>query len=221
MPWKSVYQHHFSFVCHTSNIFVFRINRIINPFRTATYVVAPPFFGDRLRGAVYCGPAAPVAYQPGTWCRSVSWVRISRVHARKNSRGLFLVHKLICGKRESELATLHEKWTSSGIAEPLCAIKIEGKNRRGKGTAPVTTACPKAGKYRVDVWHKYKIYIHTYMWNIYWSPEIRNLIMYIMEVLQFLYSYQVEVRSATRFFWAQTAWNDYCCKFWFQWYNTR
>ena len=30
----------------------------------------------------------------------------------------FLVHKLTCGKRESELATLDEKSTSSGIAEP-------------------------------------------------------------------------------------------------------
>ena len=41
-----------------------------------------------------------------------------RVHTRMNSLGLFLVHKLTCGKRESELATLDEKSTSSGIAEP-------------------------------------------------------------------------------------------------------
>ena len=47
--------------------------------------------------------------------------------------------------RERELATLDEKSTSSGIAEP-CARKIEGKNRGGAGTTPVTTACPEAGK---------------------------------------------------------------------------
>ena len=46
------------------------------------------------------------------------------------------MHKLTRGKREErvslELATLDEKSTSSGIAEPyLCAIKIEGKNRGG------------------------------------------------------------------------------------------
>ena len=44
-----------------------------------------------------------------------------RVHTRINSLGLFLVHNLTCGKaRERELATLDEKSTSSGIAEP-CA----------------------------------------------------------------------------------------------------
>ena len=42
-----------------------------------------------------------------------------RVHTRINSLGLLLVHKFTCGKaRECELATLDEKSTSSGIAEP-------------------------------------------------------------------------------------------------------
>ena len=42
-----------------------------------------------------------------------------RVHTRINSLGLFIVHKLICEKRGMrELATLDEKSTSSGIAEP-------------------------------------------------------------------------------------------------------
>ena len=40
-----------------------------------------------------------------------------RVHPRINSLGVFLVHKLTCGKRR-ELAILDEKSTSSGIAEP-------------------------------------------------------------------------------------------------------
>ena len=57
-----------------------------------------------------------------------------RVHTRTNSWGLFLVHKLTCEKRE--LATLDKKATSSGIAEPYCAIKTEGKNRGEEGTTP-------------------------------------------------------------------------------------
>ena len=40
--------------------------------------------------------------------------------------------------RERELATLDEKSTSSGIAEPDARYKIEGKNRGGEGTTPVT-----------------------------------------------------------------------------------
>ena len=42
-----------------------------------------------------------------------------RVHTRTNSWGLFLVHKIDLRKaRGRELATLDEKSTSSGIAEP-------------------------------------------------------------------------------------------------------
>ena len=43
-----------------------------------------------------------------------------RVRTRINSWGLFLVHIITRGKRESvdKLATLDEKSTSSGIAEP-------------------------------------------------------------------------------------------------------
>ena len=48
--------------------------------------------------------------------------------------------------RERELATLDEKSTSSGIAEPYARQTIEGKNRGEEGTTPVTTACPEAGK---------------------------------------------------------------------------
>ena len=49
--------------------------------------------------------------------------------------------------RERELATLDEKLTSSGIAENLCAIKIEGKSRGGEGTTPVTTAQKLGSRY--------------------------------------------------------------------------
>ena len=44
----------------------------------------------------------------------------ARDHTRINSWGLFLEHKLTCGEqaRERELATLDEKSTNSGIAEP-------------------------------------------------------------------------------------------------------
>ena len=66
-------------------------------------------------------PVAPVAYQvilePGIG--QFREFESPRVHTRLSSWGLFLVHKLTCGKnRERELATLDEKSTSSGIAEP-------------------------------------------------------------------------------------------------------
>ena len=38
---------------------------------------------------------------PRAWYRSVSRLQAPRVHTRINSWGLFLVHKLTCGKRES------------------------------------------------------------------------------------------------------------------------
>ena len=48
-------------------------------------------------------PVAPVAYQvilePGTG--QFRELESPRVHTRINSRGLFLAHKLTCGKRES------------------------------------------------------------------------------------------------------------------------
>ena len=73
-----------------------------------------------------------------------------RVRTRINSWGLFLVHKLTCKKRESVswLATLDEKSTSSGIAEPYAPQKLKGRTGAGgrEGTTPVTTACPEAGK---------------------------------------------------------------------------
>ena len=71
-----------------------------------------------------------------------------RVHTRKNSWGLFSCAKIDSRKaRERELATtLDEKSTISGIAESNAREKIEGKNRGEKGTTPVTTAYPEAGK---------------------------------------------------------------------------
>ena len=63
--------------------------------------------------------------------------------------------------REGELATLDEKSTSSGIAERYARQKIEGKNRGGEGTTPVTTACPEAGKY-MCVKKKKKIVSYEY-----------------------------------------------------------
>ena len=72
----------------------------------------------RSRHDVLYRPVAPVAHQvilePGIG--RFREFEPPRVHTRINSWGLFLVHKLTCGKRESvELATLDEKSTSSGI----------------------------------------------------------------------------------------------------------
>ena len=91
-------------------------------------------------------PVAPVAYQvilePGIG--QFREFEPRRVHTGINSLGLFLVYKLTCGKRESVryVATLDEKIDEEWDYRTLCAMKIEGKNRGGKGTTPVTTACP-------------------------------------------------------------------------------
>ena len=66
-------------------------------------------------------PVAPVAYQvilePGIG--QFREFEPRRVNTRINSLGLFLVHKLTCGKREERgLLTLDEQSTSRGIAEP-------------------------------------------------------------------------------------------------------
>ena len=71
-----------------------------------------------------------------------------RVHTRINSLGLFLVHKLTCGKRESVRQQHSMKNRRAvGSLNPM-RFKIEGKDRGGKGTTPVSTACPEAAKYR-------------------------------------------------------------------------
>ena len=48
--------------------------------------------------------------------------------------------------RERELATLVEKSTSSGVAEPPARQNLYARTGRGKGRHLVTTACPEAGK---------------------------------------------------------------------------
>ena len=93
-------------------------------------------------------PVAPVAYQvilePGMGqCREFE---PPRVHTRLNSLGLFLGAQIDLRKdRERELATLDENRRAVRLLN-LFAIKIEGKNRGGEGTTPVTTACPEARK---------------------------------------------------------------------------
>ena len=54
-------------------------------------------------------------------------------------------------KRERELATLDEKLTRSGIAEPYARYKIKGENLGGEWTTPLTTAFPEAAKLKVKV----------------------------------------------------------------------
>ena len=66
-------------------------------------------------------PVAPVAYQvilePGIG--QFREFKPRRVHTRINSLGLFSCAQIDLRKaQERELATLDEKWTSSGIVEP-------------------------------------------------------------------------------------------------------
>ena len=93
------------------------------------------------------GRPVSVSGYPPAWYRSVSWVRIPPSAYPYKFVGTFSCAQVDLRKaRERELATLDEKSTRNGIAEPLCAIIIEGKNRGQEGTTPVTTACPDAGK---------------------------------------------------------------------------
>ena len=65
------------------------------------YVIFPGVFV--VPGIIYDIPVAPVAHQvilePGIG--QFREFESPRVHTRINSWGLFLVHKLTCGKRES------------------------------------------------------------------------------------------------------------------------
>ena len=92
---------------------------------------------------------APVAYrvifEPGIG--QFREFEAPRVHTCINSWGLFCRAQIDLRKaRERELATLDEKIDEQWDCCTLCAIKIEGNNRGGEGTTPVTTACPEAVK---------------------------------------------------------------------------
>ena len=54
-----------------------------------------------------------------------------RVHTRINSLGLFLVHKLTCGKRE--LATLDENRRAVGLLNPMREKKMKARTGGEKG----------------------------------------------------------------------------------------
>ena len=70
-----------------------------------------------------------------------------RVHTRINLWGLFLAHKLTCGKCES-VSQQHsiKNRRAVGLLNAMRDKYIEGKNRGGEGATPVTTALPEAGK---------------------------------------------------------------------------
>ena len=57
--------------------------------------------------------------------------------------------------RERELATFDENRRALGMLNPI-AMKIEGTYRGGKGTTPVTTACPVSWKVKVSLKKKKK-----------------------------------------------------------------
>ena len=69
-----------------------------------------------------------------------------QVHTRIISWGLFLMHKLTCGKRES-LSQQHSMKTrrAVGLLNPM-RDKIEGNNRGAEGTTPVTSALSRTWK---------------------------------------------------------------------------
>ena len=99
-------------------------------------------------GVVYTGRPGGVSGYPRSWYQvKFREFESSRVHTRIIFVGTFSCARSDLRKaREREFATVDEKSTSSGIAGTYARIKIEGKNRGGEGTTPVTTACPEAGK---------------------------------------------------------------------------
>ena len=95
-------------------------------------------------GIINAGRPGGVSGYPRAWYyRSVSRVRVPPSAYSYKFIGTFSCEQIDLRKaRERQLPTLDEKSTSSG----LWATKIEGKNRGGEGTAPVSTACLEAGK---------------------------------------------------------------------------
>ena len=106
--------------------------------------------------------AHQVILEPGIYSRSVSWVRVPPsaylcfLCTSIDSQGSFSCAQIGLRKTrvERELATLDEKSTSSGTALLLCEIKIEGENRGGGGTTPVTTACLSRRSWKIEVCEK-------------------------------------------------------------------
>ena len=94
-------------------------------------------------------PVAPVAYQvilePGMG--QFREFEPPRVHTRMDSRGLFLMHKLTCRKRESvsEQHSMKNR-RAVGSLNPMRDKKLRQEPEWGGGTTPVTTAYPGAGK---------------------------------------------------------------------------
>ena len=99
------------------------MERLVHDF---FFINASDFVGEKFGGSMYGAPPSAYSY------KFVGAFSCAQIDLRK--------------ARERELATLDEKSTSSGIAEPYARKKIEGKSRGGEGTTPVTTACPEAGK---------------------------------------------------------------------------
>ena len=104
--------------------------------------------------AIYTGilSVTPVAYQVIILEPGIGQFREfepSRVHTYSHEFvGTFSCAQIDLWKaRERELATLDEKSTSSGIAEPYKNKKLKSRTGGEKGRhLPVTTACPEAGK---------------------------------------------------------------------------
>ena len=103
-------------------------------------------------------PRWRIRLYPRAWySRSGSWVRAPPSAYKYSYKfvGTFSCAQIDLRKaRERELATLDETSTSSGIAETLCAITIEGKNRGGRR---VDTCCDHgllSRSWKVQVWKK-------------------------------------------------------------------
>ena len=128
-------------ICHTEDSSEIHMPR--NIFQAVWY---SDHRSRRLRGV--CMPVAPIAYQVilEPFIGHFRKFESPRLHTRINSWGLFLCTNLLTENARAWVSNTRWKIDEQWDCWALCAIKIEGKNRGGEGTTPVTTACPQAGK---------------------------------------------------------------------------
>ena len=101
---------------------------------------------------------ARVGIRPGSvsgylraWYKSISWVWVPSSAYSNKFAGIFSCALIdLPEARERELATLDEKSTSSGIAEPYTRWKLKARTGGREWTTPVTTACPEAGRQKCE-----------------------------------------------------------------------
>ena len=90
-------------------------------------------------------------YYPRAWYRSVSWVRAPPSAYSYKFVGTFSCAQIDLRKARERLLATYTRWKIDEQWDcwTLCAIQIEGKNRGGEGTTPVTSGLSRSWKVKV------------------------------------------------------------------------